>query len=192
MSTKDHELVAKAKNGDRASFDALVREHYRLVYNTAYRMMSDHEAAEDATQAAFVRAFGAIERFRGTAAFSTWLYRIVTNVCLDMLRARRDDVDSLEIEYDEDEAHRRPLPDESAEPASRAQQVERQRVVHEAIGRLTPQYRAVIVLYDIRGFSYEEISDILEVPLGTVKSRLSRARDALKDEIGSSVELFLE
>ncbi len=192
MSKKDQELVAKAKNGDRASFDALVREHYRLVYNTAYRMMSDHEAAEDATQAAFVRAYRAIERFRGTAAFSTWLYRIVTNVCLDMLRRRRDDVDSLEIEYDEDDTHKRPLPDESAEPASHAQQTERQRIVHEAIGRLTAEYRAVIVLYDIRGFSYDEISDILDVPLGTVKSRLSRARDALKDEIGPSLELFLE
>lgn len=190
MSSQDHNLVQKAQNGDRASFDILVEKHYRLVYNTAYRMLSDHDSAQDATQSAFVRAYRSLDRFRSNAAFSTWLYRIVTNVCLDMIRARRDDVDSLEIEYDEDDTQQRPLPDESAEPAQHAERAQLQQLVHRAIATLSPEYRTVIVLYDIRGFAYDEIADILKVPLGTVKSRLNRARKALKEEIGSDVELF--
>lgn len=191
VGDSDAQLVARAKAGDRRSFDLLVQSHYTLVYNTAYRMLGDTSSAEDATQMAFIRAYRSLSRFRGNSAFSTWLYRIVSNVCLDRLRKRRDDVVGLDVSYDEDsEAQERPLPDESAEPATNAERSELQRIVHRAISQLPEDHRMVLVLYDITGFSYEEIAGILQIPLGTVKSRLNRARLALRDVIAPDLELF--
>ena len=170
----------------------LVQRHHNLVYNTAYRMLGDTGSAEDATQMAFIRAYRSLSRFRGKSAFSTWLYRIVSNVCLDALRRRKGDAVGLEVSYDGDdeEAQERPLPDESAEPAANAERSELQRIVHHAISQLPEDYRMVLVLYDITGFSYEEIAGILQIPLGTVKSRLNRARLALRDVIAPDLELF--
>ncbi len=191
VEESDAQLVTRAKGGDRRSFDLLVQRHHNLVYNTAYRMLGDAGGAEDATQTAFIRAYRSLSRFRGKSAFSTWLYRIVSNVCLDALRTRRDDSVGLEVSYDgDDEVQQRPLPDESAEPAANAERSELQRVVHRAISQLPEDYRMVLVLYDITGFSYEEIAGILQIPLGTVKSRLNRARLALRDVIAPDLELF--
>ncbi len=191
MRKPDSNLIARSKAGDRAAFDALVRDHYALVYNTAFRMLGEQGAAEDATQTAFVRAYRSLDRFRGGSAFSTWLYRIVSNVCLDMLRARRDDTVALEIAHgDDDDTEQRPLPDGTAEPAALAERAERQQVVHRAIGRLSDDHRVVLVLCDIAGLSYEEIAEILDMPIGTVKSRLNRARLALKDILTPHLELF--
>ena len=170
----------------------LVERHHNLVYNTAYRMLGDAGNAEDATQTAFIRAYRSLSRFRGKSAFSTWLYRIVSNVCLDILRTRRGDTVGLEVSHDgDDEVQQRSLPDESAEPAANVERSELQRVVHRAISQLPEDYRMVLVLYDITGFSYEEIAGILQIPLGTVKSRLNRARLALKDVIAPDLELFV-
>ncbi len=190
MSTSETELVSSARKGDRTSFDLLVRRHYTLVYNTAYRILGDASTAEDATQAAFIRAFRSLPRFRGSSAFSTWLYRIVSNVCLDTLRARKDNVTSIDVAFDGEDSHERPLPDSDTEPAAVFEQTERQRAVHRAISVLSEDHRMVLVLYDISGFSYEEVAAILEMPLGTVKSRLNRARIALKDILADSMELF--
>ncbi len=192
MPNSDSQLVAKAKSGDRHSFDLLVEQNYLLVYNTAYRMLGDSASAEDATQTAFVRAYRSLKRFRATSAFSTWLYRIVCNVCLDTIRSHKDETVSLEVVYDDgDDPQQRPLPDESAEPGAYIERSERQRLVHRAISQLAEDYRMVLVLYDITGLSYEEIAETLEIPLGTVKSRLNRARLALKDIIAPDLELFL-
>lgn len=191
VGESDAQLVRRAKGGDRRSFDLLVQRHHNLVYNTAYRMLGDTGSAEDATQTAFIRAYRSLNRFRGKSAFSTWLYRIVSNVCLDALRSRKGDTVGLEVSYDGDEeAQERPLPDESAEPAANAERSELQRIVHRAISQLPEDYRMVLVLYDITGFSYEEIAGILQIPLGTVKSRLNRARLALRDVIAPDLELF--
>jgi len=192
VANSDSQLVGKAKSGDRRSFDLLVKQNYLLVYNTAYRMLGDSATAEDATQTAFVRAYRSLNRFRATSAFSTWLYRIVCNVCLDIIRTHKAETVSLEVVYDDgDEPQQRPLPDESAEPGAHLEQSERQQLVHRAISQLSEDYRAVLVLYDITGLSYEEIAEALAVPLGTVKSRLNRARLALKDIIAPDMELFL-
>lgn len=184
-------LIRAAQAGDSRAFDRLVQAHYRAAYNTAYRMLGTPGRASDATQAAFVRAYEAMSSFRGDASFSTWLYRIVMNVCLDELRRQKGEPVSLTDEDDDGEpAGEREVPDESDEPAETAQQRELQRLVHEALGRLPDDFRAVIVLYDLRGLSYQEIADTLSIPLGTVKSRLSRARRALKDEMMPHAELF--
>jgi len=183
------ELIRRCQEGDTASFDPLVQEHYTLAYNTAYRMMSDHERAADATQLAFVRAFKSLRNFRGDAAFSTWLYRIVVNVCLDQMRQQPQGAVGLTFVGDEHEEER-PLPDTTDDPAATAEQHQRQQLVHSALGQLPAEHRAVLVFYDLNGFSYEEIASILQVPLGTVKSRLNRARHALKEVLAPHLELF--
>ncbi len=187
----ESELIRAAKAGEARAFDRLVEDHYQTVYNTAYRMLSTPSEAADATQATFVRVYEALDSFRGDASFSTWVYRITMNVCLDELRRRKNQPYSLTEEDDDGEpAGERDMPDLSDEPASTAEQRELQQIVHDAIGRLSEDFRAVVVLYDIRGLSYQEISDALNIPLGTVKSRLSRARKALREEMEPWVELF--
>jgi RNA polymerase sigma-70 factor, ECF subfamily len=185
------ELVRASRAGEKEAFDCLVEAHYLSVYNTAYRMLRTPSAASDATQATFVRVWEALSSFRGDASFSTWLYRITMNVCLDELRRNKNKPLSLTVEDDDGEpSGERDMPDFSDEPASTAEQRQLQELVHEAIGRLSEDFRAVIVLYDIRGLSYQEISDALEIPLGTVKSRLNRARQALREEMQPWAELF--
>lgn len=187
----ESELVRRAQSGDSLSFDRLVEAHYATVYSTAYRMLGDSSSASDATQTAFLRAFEALDSFRGASAFGTWLYRIVMNVCLDELRKRRNQPVSLVAEdEEEDSLEERDIPDEAEEPAGLVEQRERQAIVQAAIGQLPEDYRAIIVLYDIRGLSYQEISEVLGVPLGTVKSRLNRARHALRELMAPHLELF--
>ena len=185
-------LMELAQAGDASSFDQLVEAHYVTVYNTAYRMLGDTDAACDATQATFIRAFDALSSFRGASAFSTWLYRITMNVCLDDLRRRKHQLLSLVTEESEDASpEEREIPDEADEPGAKAEQRERQVIVQQAIGQLPDDYRAIIIMYDIRGLSYQEICEALDIPLGTVKSRLNRARHALREEMEPHLELFL-
>lgn len=187
----ESDLIEAAQDGDRRAFDSLVEAHYRSVYNTAYRMLGTPSAASDATQSVFVRVWEALSSFRGDATFRTWLYRITMNVCLDELRRRKNEPLSLTEDDDEREpGGERDMPDLSDEPGRTAEQRDLQRLVQEAISRLPADFRTVIVLYDLRGLSYQEISAVLEIPLGTVKSRLNRARQALREEIAPHMELF--
>ena len=190
LSLDERDLIERSQRGDTQAFDRLVGEHYVMVYNTAYRMLGSPELAEDATVEAFARAYRSLDRFRGDSAFSTWLYRIVTNVCLDYLRGSTQPVASLDEGWGEECDQQREVPDESANPARTALQRRRQQVVHQALQRLSGDHRAVLVLYDLHGFPYEEVSAILGVPVGTVKSRLNRARHALKRELTPELELF--
>ncbi len=184
------DLVERARAGDARAFDRLVQEHYVLTYNTAYRMLGNPDLAEDATVEAFARAYRSLDRFRGDASFSTWLYRIVTNVCLDYLRAPAQHTTSLDEGTGDNGSLAREVPDESGNPAHTAVQRRRQQAVHRALQQLSSEHRAVLVLYDLNGFSYEEVGSILGIPVGTVKSRLNRARHALKEELAPSLELF--
>jgi len=191
LTQTESALIRRAQKGITVSFDRLVDEHYSTVYNISYRMLGEAQSASDATQVAFVRAFEALSGFRGEAAFKTWLYRIAVNVCLDEIRRRESGPLSLTTEDERGESPvEREIPDESDEPAGRAEQRERQEVVHAALTCLPEDFRAIIVLYDINGLSYQEISDTLQVPLGTVKSRLNRARHALREELEPHLELF--
>lgn len=183
------DLVERARQGDTRAFDRLVQEHYVLAYNTAYRLLGDPDRGEDATIEAFSRAFRSLQRFRGDSSFSTWLYRIVTNVCLDHLRGPAPTA-SLDTGAGEDGQASREVADETGDPALAALQQRRQAAVHQALQALSSEHRAVLVLYDLNGFSYEEIGSILGVPIGTVKSRLNRARHALREELEPHLELF--
>lgn len=191
LSNSEVEVIRRCQAGDRASFDLLVRDHYQLAYNIAYRMLADANSAADATQNAFVRAFRALDDFRADASFATWLYRIVTNVCLDHIRQAQKEPTNLTVLADDETTRaQRDIPDERADPAAQVEQQQRQQVVHAALQRMSPEHRGVVVLYDLNGFSHEETAQILDIPTGTVKSRLNRARLILKELLHEHWELF--
>ena len=184
------ELVARAQASDREAFDRLVDETYSMAYATAYRLVGDPDAACDATQDAYVRAYASLRTFRGNSTFSTWLYRIVVNVSLDLLRRRARTPEPLTAVFDEDEPREIEIVDHSADPQRDVERRERQALVLKALQRMSEDHRTVLVLFDLNGLAYEQIAEVLQVPLGTVKSRLNRARLALRDAIREDAELF--
>ncbi len=165
-------LIERSRNGDLDAFDRLVTAHQDRIFHAAYRITGNAEDAHDAAQETFVKAFRALPRYRHAAAFGTWLHRIAVNTALDIVRRRPqtppaplDDV---------------VLPATAHNPDSEAERREVQRRVHQALQRLSPDHRVVVVLRDLQGMAYEEIAAVLRIPVGTVRSRLSRARDALR------------
>lgn len=190
MGFSETDLIIQAQAGDRRSFDQLVARAYPLVFNTAYRILGDYDLASDATQTAFVRAYRSLRSFRRSSSFTTWLYRIVSNVCLDIVRRQKRQAQSLTLQSEDEQFTEREIPDDRAQPEQTALETELQAAVHRALGQLTPEHRMVLVLYDLAGFSYEEIAAMLSLPLGTVKSRLNRARLALRDQMAGDGELI--
>ena len=178
-------LVEKAKKGDSASFGSLIIHHERFVYNVVYRMLPNKEDAEDISQEVFIKAYKYLNRFDGKAAFSTWLYKIAVNTCIDEIRKRRGkETLSINAEIDTGEGT------VEKEYVSGIIGVEEEvlskegvEIIKRAINNLSEEQKTVITLRDIEGLSYIEIAEITECSMGTVKSRLSRARQALKDMI---------
>jgi len=185
-------LIAKSQQGDVEAFGELVAIYEKQVYSVAYRFMGNPEDASDLAQEAFVRAFRAIKSFRGEASFKTWLYHIIANVCRDELRKRkRQPVVSLDAPIvTEDGFIAREQDDWSLAPERVYESIELQETLQKLLNQLTPEYRQVLVLREIQGFTYEEIAQILECSLGTVKSRINRARKALRDLLAANQELF--
>lgn len=173
-------LIASARAGNTGAFNALVRSYQDIAYNVAYRVLGHADAAADATQDAFLSAYKALPAFRG-GSFKAWVLRIVTNACYDQLRVRkRRPQTSLEdMVEDVDCAAALTDPGESPEEA-----LLRQDLLHAmeaAMAKLPVDQRVVLVLSDVQGMSYEEISETTGVSLGTIKSRLSRARARMRD-----------
>ena len=190
MDLSDEELVARARKGDRTAFAHLVDRHRVSVFNLTLRILGNREDAEEAAQDAFVRAFRSLDRFRGDARFATWLYRIAVNVSLSSARRSRRDLSTTSLSEPEDDEDGLPLqiPDTSANPAERFEQAEFREQVRNLVSALPPIYSAVISMYHIQSLSYDEISEALELPIGTVKARLFRARAALRNLVGRSME----
>lgn len=164
---RDEELVRRFRGGDENAFADLMRRHERHVYNLAYRMLGRGEDARDATQDAFVACYRNLDRFRGDALFSTWLHRIAVNACYDLLRKRRPETS---------------LDDEAApEPATvdHADRAVAQADVQRALLTVPPEFRAVLVMFELQDMAVDQIAAALDVPVGTVKSRLHRGRAAL-------------
>ena len=162
--------MARAANGEREAFGALVERHERRVYNLALRMMGNDPDARDAAQEAFLTVYRKLSSFRGDAAFTTWLHRVTVNACHDQLR-KRGRAPLLALDPDA-EPPAAPAPDH-ADAAAGAIDVQR------ALAEVPEDFRAVIVLHDVQDVGYDRIAEILEVPVGTVKSRLHRGRVAL-------------
>jgi len=182
--------IAAAKRGEVEAFNHLVLRYQDLAYTVAYRITGDHAAASDATQEAFIAAFRKLRQFRGSR-FKPWLIRIVTNACYDELRrAQRRPAASLDDLYEraaEPDAVLAPAPDT---PESLAQQAELSAAIQRCISALPDDQRVLVVLADIEEYAYADIAEIASVPLGTVKSRLSRARVRLRDCLRGIGELL--
>ncbi|MBM6829234.1 sigma-70 family RNA polymerase sigma factor [Anaerotignum lactatifermentans] len=179
------ELVALARQGDMDAFEALILQHEKIVYNIAFRMMGGGEDVKDMAQEVFLKVYRNLERFDGKSAFSTWIYRIAVNTCIDEIRKRKGkQTYSLDAELeDEDGNYKKQFADEGGRPEEEILQKELRGEVLAALETLSPEHKAAVILRDIRGYSYEEIAEMIQMPLGTVKSRISRGRAQLKEEI---------
>ena len=181
LTTSETELVTQAKNGDRNAFSELVRVHAQGVLNVTYRMCGDFQISEDAAQEAFIRAWQSLPAYRPQTPLRNWLYRIAVNAAMDMLRKEKrimpDDIGDLH------------LTDGRLGPESLASQNERTALVQSAIRSLPDASRAVLVLREYEGLSYQEISSTLDIPVGTVMSRLNYARKLLKSKLEPQLSL---
>jgi RNA polymerase sigma-70 factor (ECF subfamily) len=182
--TDDHSLVEACRAGRTEAFGILVERYQRRLYPTVLRLVGSTEDAEDILQDAFVRAFEKLDQFQGESSFYTWVYRIAVNLALSGHRRRRVR-STLPSRRRGAAARGLQALDESADadPAVPLERAERERIVAAALNRLGPEHRAVVVLKDFDGRRYEEISAILKIPVGTVRSRLHRARCELRDRL---------
>ena len=173
-------MIRQVVAGDVNAFEKLVLEYERNVYAIALRMTANPEDASDMTQEAFIKAFNSLSGYRGESKFSVWLYRIVSNVCLDFLRSRnRRPTVSLSVEDEDGEETEMDVADESQSPELLLERSLTRDSVRRGLDSLPPEYRQILLLREIEGFSYEEISQTLSLEVGTVKSRIFRARKKL-------------
>ena len=180
--TREEELavIRRVQKGDVNAFEALVRAYEKNVYNLALRMMGNAQDAEDMAQEAFLKAYNSLPGFRGDSKFSVWLYRIVSNVCLDQLRkkSKRPTV-SLSMEDEDGEETQLDLPDTAQSPEELLEKKLTREAVRRGLAQLPEDARQILLLREIQGLSYEEIGEALGLEPGTVKSRIFRARKRL-------------
>ena len=174
MDNAEKQLIAKAKKGNVPAFEQLVNQHATFAYNLALRTLSNSQEAEDVVQEAFVRAWRAMPRFRADARFSTWLYRIVTNLCYNKLPRLKKEMLAIDVEEDV------VLPDKRQSIEAGLMDDDMKRVLHTAVDQLPETYRLLITLRHVQNLSYNEIADVTDMPLGTVKTGIFRARKQLK------------
>ena len=185
MNTTEAELIQQSCAGNMDAFEQLILQYERRVYTIAYKYMGNHEDASDMAQEAIIKAYQSIGSFRGDAAFGTWLGKITANQCLDELRKRKKrQTTSLEDTLELEEGSvKKEIESPAATPEEHAIRQETASYMQMLISELKEEYRAVVILRELEGYSYEEIADILSCSLGTVKSRISRARLYLKERI---------
>jgi RNA polymerase sigma-70 factor (ECF subfamily) len=182
-------LIANAQQGETSAFNQLVLTYQSMVYNLAYRILGDADAAADASQDTFISAFRAIKKFRG-GSFKAWLLRIATNTCYDQLRYKQrrptSPLEALLVETDSPSY----FTDSAEGPEDYTLRQELGQVIQAGLNTLPSDQRVALVLSDVQGFSYQEIAEITRVSLGTVKSRLSRGRAKLRDYLLEQGELL--
>lgn len=186
----DHALIRATKEGDEAAFAEIVDRYRNSLTNYLYRMLNDYEEAVDLAQETFVRVYFAIDRYHTDYAFSTYVYRIATNLAISEIRKRkRRKLMSLTgfFKYEDEERDFHP-PDKKPLPDADVIEDEQKSVIARAIAALPDKYRAPIVLREIEGLTYEQIAEIMELGLGTTKSRISRARGLLKEKLKNYFE----
>lgn len=180
----DEELVQAFLEGDREAFEELVRRYHSVVLNMACRLLGNRDDAADVCQEVFILLLRKLGSFRGEAKFSTWLYRVSLNACHDHARRTRRHVSLSESPGEDMPEMEQLLPDDGLEgPEESMEREEVRRNVQEAIRKLPPKFKEVIYLHDISGCNYKEVAEILDINLGTVKSRLNRARARLAGEL---------
>lgn len=173
-------LVQRVVSGDMEAFSSLVLAYEKQVFNIALRMVGNREDAEDISQESFIKAYNSLSNFRGDASFSSWLFRIVSNTCLDHLRKIKNrQTLSLSTENEDEETEEYDIADESFSPEELLEKKLTKESIQRGLEELSEEHRTVLVLREIQGLSYDEIAQVLEIESGTVKSRIARARKKL-------------
>ncbi len=194
MTERDQEdqiLISRAQGGDQSALNALIRKYEARAYTYAFRLTRNSEEAADVTAEAFVRVFHALPNFKGQSAFGTWIYRILTNCFLDMRKKDKGRTVSLEATVRTPEGDlERQFEDPSDTPQDKLEKDDRSKWVRRAIRSLPEYQRAMIVMFHAEGRTYEDIAAALDLPIGTVKSRLNRARLTLRELMARDEELF--
>jgi len=175
----DCELVTRAVAGREDSFEELVRRYQRPIAAYVYRMVGDYEAALDLTQEVFIKVYNSLARYRSEYKFSTWIYRIAHNAAIDYLRRTGPRTQELETE----DGYARPIPSGSMTPEQESERKERRAEIEDVVRALPPAYRELIILRHGHDLSYDEIAEVTGLPLGTVKNRIFRAREAMRSPL---------
>ena len=181
----DQGLIAAARAGQTEAFGELVRQHQDRLYPTVFRLTGSPEEAQDVLQEAFLRAFTKLDRFQGESSFYTWVYRIAVNLALSQRRKRRP---NTQLGDNPTRSATEIVDPGENDPSLRLERLERDRLIQQALDALAPDHRAVVVLKEYDGLRYEEIAEILSIPVGTVRSRLHRARSELRVRLSSLVD----
>ena len=180
MDFQEQKWIHAAREGDQEAFAELVRLYEKKVFALTSRMCKNPEDAAEAAQEAFLAAWQGLPNFRGDAAFSTWLYRLASNACVDLLRREGRHRDAAGPSFNDDDVNLE-VPDTAASPHDLAERAELRAQVEEGLATLSPEHREVLILREIHQLSYDEISRILNLDTGTVKSRISRGRRQLRN-----------
>lgn len=193
MELYEIKLAQLARNGDRLAFRELVDLYQNKIYHLAYRMLGNIHEAEDVVQETFLRVYNNLGRFDPSQKFSTWIYRIGTNLCIDHLRKRKRK-SSLSLDanlYDSDhvDGHNLMPTDEAEQPENRLILSETKRQVREAVDNLPEQYKSIVILRYLHDMSLQEVSEVLDMPVTTIKTRLHRAREYLRKQMAPDQEL---
>lgn len=193
MHTADETtLIQTAKNGDMNAFEELILQHERIVYNIALRMLSNPEDAKDISQEVFIKVYKNLKKFDNKSSFSTWIYRICVNTCIDSIRKKKGkETLSIDEKYEgEENTMDKQMADPSPSPEESMIHKEYHMDIQNAINLLSEEHKTILTLRDLEGFSYSEITELTDSSLGTVKSRLSRARLQLKNILLKNAEHF--
>ncbi len=187
-------LIKKAQKGDVASFEKIIEVYQPIIYNISYRFAGNVDDAADMAQEVFLKMFKNINTFQFKSKFSTWIYRVATNTCLDIVKRenRRVSAYSIDDGFEDDEGNITvgEIADSGSTPDEVVERYEVRDVINSAISQLSDDYKTVIILRDIRGLPYDEIAEILDCSVGTVKSRISRGRKNLREILLKNKELF--
>ncbi len=195
MSSENTDILIKsALNGDMSAFEELIIQYEKKVYNVALRVLKNPDDAMDISQEVFIKIYKNLDKFDGKASFSTWLYRITTNTCIDELRKRKGkETYSIDNDIENEEgSYKREFVDNSPTPEEQTIIKESGNEIIKAMENLSDEHRTIIILRDIEGLSYNEIADITGVSIGTVKSRISRARLSLKNIIKNREQKYIK
>ncbi len=179
----DSDLVVRAIAGREESFEELVRRYQRPIVAYVYRMVGDYDAALDLTQEVFIKVYNSLARYRAEYKFSTWIYRIAHNSAIDHLRRNNTRLEDLECKSDDGGSYEKPLASAAPSPEQLSERSERRAEIEEVVQNLPPGYRELITLRHALDFSYDEIVEVTGLPLGTVKNRIFRAREVMREEL---------
>lgn len=184
-------LVEQSRNGDVDAFEELIKDYKKVAYNIALRVLRNVEDAEDASQEALIKVYKSIQNFNMQSSFKSWMYRIVVNTCIDFKRKKNINAVSIDenIDLGGNKEFQIEIADDTNNPDILIEKNFNSKLISDAVGRLEDDFKTIIIFRDIQGFSYSEISEMLNCNLGTVKSRLNRARKSLKEILENELNI---